>query len=245
MTSPTNSDEPGPSGVKDEADKTTILPEDWLKSAAPSENGPASMPQEMTRLMLATKRGDEVAFDSLMQRLRGRAFHIAHSLVGSRDDALDLAQEAFMKVFRARESFREGEPFLPWFHRILRNTCFSHLRQRGRIRQVSVSGMGDEDQGDWELTDERGATPSDRMEAEERVTAFHEGLARLSSMDREILTLRHYQELTYREIAESLGIPQGTVMSRLFNARRRLREQLQATLGEPVGSGGDPSSTGC
>src|SRR5690606_42086568 len=62
--------------------------------------------------------------DALPTSLRGRAYHVARSMVGSSDDALDLSQEAFLKVFRARETFREGDPFLPWFHRILRNTCF-------------------------------------------------------------------------------------------------------------------------
>jgi RNA polymerase sigma-70 factor (ECF subfamily) len=208
------------------------LPESWLKKPEPEENPGPDMGTESTRLMMATKAGDSAAFDSLVASLRGRAFHVAQSLVGSREDAFDLAQEAFMKVFRARATFRDGEPFLPWFHRILRNTCFSFLRTRGRLRQVSISSRrpGAEEEGDWELVDPKAAGPADRLVAQESGLAFRAALEELSARDREILVLRHQRELSYREIAESLGIPQGTVMSRLFHARRRLRERLGATL---------------
>ncbi len=219
------------------------IPAAWLKAGAEPEYGGASMALESTRLMLAAKQGDRQAFDALVETLRGRAFHVARSLVGSREDALDLSQEAFLKVFRARETFREGEPFLPWFHRILRNTCFSFLRQRGRLKKLSLSA-GAEDEGDWELADE-GPAPDANLEADERARAFRVALGRLSAKDREILVLRHFEELTYRELAEALGIPEGTVMSRLFHARRRLRERLVAAgLGdelEPHSGAEDPT----
>jgi len=217
------------------------FPEDLLKGDAEREKGGDLMDTETTRLMQLTKRGDREAFDALVARLRGRAFHVALALVGSRDDALDLAQESFLKIFRARDTFRDGEPFLPWFHRILRNTCFSHLRQRGRLRKLSVSQARagrDADEGDWELIDEDAPAPGARMESDERSLAFRQAFRTLSANDREIITLRHFRELSYRQIADSLGIPQGTVMSRLFHARRRLREKLRDVLDEaPAASG--------
>ncbi|MCB9915341.1 MAG: RNA polymerase sigma factor [Planctomycetes bacterium] len=205
-----------------------------MKKAGATANDADPMSAEINSLMLRAKRGDQGAFTELVARLRARAFRVAHSLVGSREDAMDLAQETFLKVFRARDTFRDGEPFLPWFHRILRNTCFSHLRQKGRLKQVSVSAMSaEDDDADYELIDEGAPQPGDRLVAEERAAAFHEGLRQLSAKDREILVLRHEEDLSYREIADALGIPQGTVMSRLFHARRRLRERLRASLGEP------------
>ena len=113
------------------------------------------MQTEATRLMILVKNGDRDAFDQLVVGLRSRAFHVAHGLVGSRDDAMELSQEAFLKTYRARATFREGEPFLPWFHRILRNTCFSFLREdkRGRTRSISAGRKGDDDETpDMELT---------------------------------------------------------------------------------------------
>ncbi|MFT7486061.1 MAG: RNA polymerase sigma-70 factor (ECF subfamily) [Candidatus Paceibacteria bacterium] len=231
--------------------ETQKLPESWLKKPGAGEKAPTDMGTEATQLMMATKGGDAAAFDSLVAKLRSRAFYIAHSLVGSREDALDLAQESFMKVFRARETFRDGEPFLPWFHRILRNTCYSHLRKRGRLRKVSLSSQrpGAEDEGDWQLADPKSPAPSAAIEAKEQTDTFQAALAQLSARDREILSLRHHRELSYREISESLGIPQGTVMSRLFHARRRLRESLEFSFDsnpEAAGTeiqslGGDPS----
>src|SRR5687768_1513578 len=130
------------------------------------------MHSEATRLMILVKNGDRDAFDRLVEGLRSRAFHVAHGLVGSRDDALELAQEAFLKTYRARATFRDGEPFLPWFHRILRNTCYTYLRKHGKIVQRSLTpGFNDdsrEGSGEWELVDDEVAAPADRLEADER-----------------------------------------------------------------------------
>jgi RNA polymerase sigma-70 factor (ECF subfamily) len=193
----------------------------------------SAMSCEATRLMLATKRGEREAYDELVKHLRSKAYALAHSLVGSRDDAMELCQETFLKIYRARESFRDGEPFNPWFHRILRNTCYSFLRERGRASERSVSAPaagGEADEGDWQIHDTDAPVPGEALEADERAAQFQKALRRLSAHDREILVLRHYQELSYKEIAGALAIPEGTVMSRLFHARRRLRESLPSSL---------------
>jgi RNA polymerase sigma-70 factor (ECF subfamily) len=193
------------------------------------------MQADATRLMTAAKNGDREAFDRLVESLRGQAYRLAVSLVGSREDAMELSQEAFLKTYRARASFRDGEPFLPWFHRILRNCCYSFLRKRGRLRKASLSARAgqDEDEGDWEIADE-GPAPHDAALADERARLFWQAFRTLSARDREVLTLRHFQELSYQEIADTLSIPIGTVMSRLFHARRRLREALGGTLDEDL-----------
>jgi RNA polymerase sigma-70 factor (ECF subfamily) len=197
---------------------------------------PGSMGAETSLLMAAAKHGDREAFDRLVEGLRSQAFHVARGLVGSREDALDVAQEAFLKVYRARESYREGEPFLPWFHQILRNTCYSFLRREGRIAKRSLSaprGPEADDEGDWEIADER--EEPDPLEADERARIFWQAFRRLSARDREVLSLRHFRELSYQEIADVLAIPIGTVMSRLFHARRRLREGLGGLLDDDEG----------
>ena len=196
-----------------------------VKDARASEYASRPMEIEVNQLMAATKAGDRDAFDRLVEVLRSRAFHIAHSLVGSREDAFDMAQEAFLKTYRARETFRDGEPFLPWFHKILRNTCFSFLRKSRRVKKHSLTGKPEEDEGDWEIEGDEPA-PMAGVENEELHGVFWSSLYKLTARDREILALRHFQELSYKEIAETLEIPEGTVMSRLFHARRHLRDQL-------------------
>ena len=137
-----------------------------------------------------------------------------------------------MKVFKARSSYRPSEPFLPWFHRILRNTCYSFLRKHRRVQQVSLSSSSDEDGAqDYEILD-LSAGPFELATQREGRELIGKALARLSARDREILALRHHEELSYKEIAMTLGIPQGTVMSRLYHARRRLRDVLGSKLNE-------------
>jgi len=208
------------------------FPDIPLKKPAEGEYGLSSMQAEATRLMVAVKAGDRGAFDLLVERVRGRAYSVAHSLVGSREEAMDLSQEAFMKTYRARASFRDGEAFLPWFHRILRNTCFSYLRKERRLRKHRLSGRTDEhgEEGVWEIADEDAPMPTDVVERTERAEIFWRSFRTLSARDREILSLRHFEELAYQEIADALDVPVGTVMSRLFHARRRLREALRGVL---------------
>ncbi|MBI5361868.1 MAG: RNA polymerase sigma factor [Planctomycetes bacterium] len=207
-----------------------------MKAAPVREYDDAPMGQEATQLMHAVKHGDRAAFDRLVERTRTRAFHLAHALVGSRDDAMELAQEAFLKIYRSRDTYKDGEPFLPWFQRVVRNTCFSFLRSKGRLRARSVSDRApgaDADDTDYEIVDD-GAAPDGKVLADERAAAFHQAFATLSSRDREILALRHFQECSYKEIAQALAIPEGTVMSRLFHARRRLRDVLGAGFGDEI-----------
>ena len=215
-----------------------------LKDSGSEGYGLDPMELESTRLMRATKNGDGEAFDELVSKLRGRAFAVARSFVGSRDDAMELTQEAFLKTYRARDTYRESDPFLPWFHRILRNTCFSFLRKHKRLKRTSLTGCPDEDESDWEIEADV-PDPSAGAEHGEAVEALTRSFERLSSRDREILTLRHFQELSYREIANSLGIPEGTVMSRLFHARRRLRDELSPHLTGALSdfAGEDPPET--
>ncbi len=211
-------------------------PEIPLNKRAETEYAADPMQTEATRLMILVKNGDREAFDRLVEALRSRAFHVAHGLVGSRDDAMELSQEAFLKTYRARATFRDGEPFLPWFHRILRNTCYSWLRRHGKIAKRSLTpGFNDESRegsGEWELADEDAAAPAARMESDERAQAFWRAFRKLSARDREILSLRHFNDHSYQAIATALDIPIGTVMSRLFHARRRLRDELANYLGD-------------
>jgi RNA polymerase sigma-70 factor (ECF subfamily) len=212
-----------------------------LKDGRSREYG-GDMEARASAWMSRAKQGDPAAFDELTTALRNRAFQLARAWVGSREDALELAQEAFLKTYRARDTYRDGEPFLPWFHRILRNTCFSFLRRAKRLREVSVSSRSHEDEADWEIEGEEEG-PDASLASDERAQLFWKGFKRLSARDREILGLRHFQELPYAEIARVLAIPEGTVMSRLFHARARLRAALAGHFEEYVTPDDARSST--
>jgi RNA polymerase sigma-70 factor (ECF subfamily) len=209
---------------------STKSPSVPVKIAASTTYAAASpMQAETTALMERVKQGDRDAFDVLAVRVRGLAFRVAQSLVGSREDALDLSQEALLKTYRARETFHDGEPFLPWFERILRNTCYSWLRKHGKVRLRSINAPlrgADEESGEWELADDDATSPTDPLVSAERARVFWSAYKKLGVREREVLALRHFKELSYQEIADALDIPIGTVMSRLFYARKRLREGL-------------------
>jgi RNA polymerase sigma-70 factor (ECF subfamily) len=176
-----------------------------LKERADAEYDSA-MEARASAWMTRAKGGDPAAFDELTQALRNRAFQLARAWVGSHDDALELAQEAFLKTYRARDTYRDGEPFLPWFHRILRNTCYSFLRQL----EASAAGLGLRAQpgGGAGLADRgRGQRARHGRLARRARRRLLARLHRLSAKDREILGLRHFQELPYAAIARRLGIP--------------------------------------
>ena len=183
------------------------------------------MPALTTQLMGKVKAGDQSAFDQLVTAVTPRGHTVAHSLVGSREDARELVQESLTKVYAARASYRNEEPFLPWFHRILRNACISFLRKRGRATTRSISSAIDDDGADWEIEASE-LRPDQEAEATDTSAHVRAALDTLPLKHREILSLRHFEDLSYADISLQIGIPEGTVMSRLYHARRRLAERL-------------------
>lgn len=168
------------------------------------------------RAILLSQRGSREAFGLLVRSYMRRAYAAALKLTGNREDALDASQEAFVKAWRAIARFEVGRPFYPWLYRILRNLCFDqHRRKRIRPRDGIEGDVRDP-----------GAGPEALARREEAKGEVWAAIRRLSERDREIIVLRHFQHLSYREIADALGIPQGTVMSRLFAARQRLKKEL-------------------
>lgn len=170
------------------------------------------------------QRGDRAAFGELVRRYQKRAYAVAYGLVGNRDDALELAQESFAKAYKAMGRFDPAMPFYPWLYRIVKNTCLNHLNRRRRRGETSLDGLMDDGQ-DFATRHDGPETHAHRTELRDRISA---AMCVLSDPHREILTLRHIEELSYTEIAEVLDVPKGTVMSRLHAARRSLREALES-----------------
>ncbi len=176
-----------------------------------------------TAVIELAQRGDRAAFGELVRRYQKRAYAVAYGLVGNREDALELAQESFAKAYKAMGRFDTAMPFYPWLYRILKNTCLNHIHRRRRRGETSLDGMM-EDGHDVPAGGDGPETHAHRSELRWRIS---EALLRVNDAHREILTLRHIEELSYAEIAEVLDVPKGTVMSRLHAARRSLREALQ------------------
>ena len=176
--------------------------------------------EAVNQAIMACQRGSRDAFEVVVNAYMRRAYFAALALVGNREDALDISQEAFVKAYRAIRRFDPQRPFYPWFYRIVRNLCFDWLRKRANRPRSGLIA---------EIPDSR-ANPEALAHRDEIREGVWRAVHRLGEKDREIIVLRHFQHMSYREIAEALGIPQGTVMSRLFTARSRLRGELNGLM---------------
>jgi RNA polymerase sigma-70 factor (ECF subfamily) len=159
--------------------------------------------------------GETDAFRTLVERYQSRALGHAIAIIGNRADAQDAVQDAFLNAHRALHTFDRERVFYSWFYAILRNCCYKLITRR-RVDAVDHAVRLD-------------LLESPTLPVDERL-AIESALAALSPTDREVVMLRHFDGLSYAELATSLEIPVGTVMSRLFNARKRLRDGLSGAL---------------
>jgi RNA polymerase sigma-70 factor (ECF subfamily) len=183
-----------------------------------------ALPTDERALVQRAQAGDLEAFGELVSRYMRRAYYAALGLVGSHDDALDLSQEAFARAFRARTSLDPDRPFYAWLYTILRRLCFNFLRDRNTRARKLAEATG------W-LSDEARARAAAHNPG--RITGQAElrrsvarAIEELPDRQREVLVLKEFEGLRYKEIADLLGIPIGTVMSRLYAARRQLAGSL-------------------
>jgi RNA polymerase sigma-70 factor (ECF subfamily) len=174
-------------------------------------------------LIRRAQQGEEEAFASLVRRHQTRAWRIARNLVASEDDALDLAQEAFLRVFKNLASFDFDHGFTTWLYRIVTNLAIDHLRKR----RPSFSTTGGEDEGDLDLVDPDVERPSDGLEREELGHEVRACLANLAPHFQSVLLLREIEGLPCNEIAHIVGATHVTVRWRLHRARKLFQEEWE------------------
>ncbi len=188
---------------------------------------PRSEPcEDEVRALAACQQGDRGAYELIVKRYGARAIGVARAIMRDANLAEDVAQEAFVRAYRAIKRFRLTEPFYPWLYRILKNCCFTALKKRARSRAVSL---------DAENAPPIAGKPNDPSAAASRSelkTQVHWAMTQVSDHHREILHLSHFDGLAYKEIAACLEIPIGTVMSRLWAARRALKKVLEPLLND-------------
>ena len=175
-------------------------------------------------LIVEAQAGRRAALDELARRMRGPAYVLALQLVGNRDDALDIAQDALLRLFQHLGRVEPQRPVRPWLFAIVRNRARDLWRRRGARPSESLDARPD-------LAAHLTATagdPEQQAARRQQARRVWTAVAALSRAHREILVLRDFHDLAYAEIAEVLGIPLGTVMSRLHAARGALRAGLEA-----------------
>lgn len=160
----------------------------------------------------------------LFEEEAGRVYQLAYRMVGDREAAMDFVQETFLRALRSADGMDPTRNLTGWLMRIARNVCIDHLRSRGSRSAVSLA-----ESGVAAVADRRAAAVDARLLGDERRARVKAALARLSDEHRDMLILRDVLDLSYEQIAETLGIPAGTVMSRLHRARQAMRNLM----GEP------------
>lgn len=187
------------------------------------------MSSEDRILVERCQAGDLTAFEPLVEKYRQRVWRLAHNVLRDREEAWDVAQDAFIRAYQALPSFRGQSAFYTWLFRIVMNLAADRARQRAaRGRAFGTERVPEED---WErvMTDQGVAPDSSAAQTEDRERIV-KALDTLSDDHRTIIMLSDLEGLSYREIAEVLDVPMGTVMSRLHNARKRLRGALGPVL---------------
>jgi len=175
-------------------------------------------------LVGAFQRGDSSAFDLLLGRWEGKIRGAIYRITGSDEDSRDIAQEAFLRAYRALSGFRGEARFSSWLYQIALNLCRDRMRQRKGRTLVSLEALAEEG---GRLPQSPTTGPFERVEACDLSRAVAEAVAALPDEQREVIVLKEYQELTFVEIARVLQLPVSTVKTRLYRGLVLLRQKLE------------------
>ncbi len=192
----------------------------------------SGLPLPLDRLLAACRDGDELAWEALVRATQGRILALARSYVRDPDEARDLVQEIYVKLYRRLPLCRDADRFLPWLLKLARRHCLDHLRRRGArppARDIPVEeavGLADP-----------GPDPGQAHADEERRRLLWRALAVVGEAEREVLVLQEMQGLSVARVGELLGIPAGTVKSRAHRGRLQLARALRRLLAGSAGRG--------
>ena len=193
----------------------------------PARRTPHSGAPDEPDLVRRAQRGDPAAFGEIVRRYQRVVYRTAYALTRSTADADDLAQETFVRAYRALARFRADEPLQPWLNRIATHLAFSLFRSRKRRPETPIEPLLEAGR-QFGVDDD----PAERVAETEHHARLSAAFAALKPEHQVILTLRVVHELSYEQIAGQLGIPVGTVMSRLSRARAELKTRLAGHRGD-------------
>ena len=166
--------------------------------------------------------GDANAFEELVLKYEKTVYNLALRMVGDRDDASDMTQEAFIKAYGSLSSFRGYSKFSVWIYRIATNVCLDFLRSKSRKQQVSLTVSDDDDEDAQLDIPDPSSAPEQQLIKKISMQSVEEGLKTLPDKQRQILVMRELGGMSYAEIGKALSLEEGTVKSRIFRARKRL-----------------------
>lgn len=191
-------------------------------------------PDDLT-LTRRCREGDQAAFRLLVERYQRKAYAQALGVLKDKDEAMDVAQEAFVKVYKYLDHFKGDSSFYTWLYRIVANLCVDRLRRSGdgQAEKVELDEKVDQAEATTAglLATRLGSNPQKAVLRAELAEKIEEALQQIPEKHREILVMRELEGMSYEDLARVLKIPKGTVMSRLFHARAKAQELLKDYLG--------------
>ena len=197
---------------------------------------PLSEPGEIEAVIQRCLQGDELAWDAIVRQYRRKVFNVAYKFVGKQEEAEDLTQDIFLKVFKSLGTFDRRANFQTWLISVSRNLCIDHYRSVRKERQAIDHGVDPN-----ELTPSSpDPGPVAAIEQQDRVALLREALAALTAPLRTAVLMRDIQELSYQEIADRLQLPEGTVKSRINRGRSELARQIRKMRGDDYRPSGTP-----
>ena len=209
-------------GSMEQEGRTAI--EQPTRKAFPTEKETSDMDMEVLSLIARSQRGDHAAYSQLMDLYRERVVRLALHMVGNMEDAYDLTQETFVRVYRSLGTYDRKRTFTPWLYRIAHNVIIDHFRKK------SVRPALAELEDEWPLEsapDNGAADPQQALISGETQRQVQAAIQSLPENYRSVVVFRFVDDLSYTEIAETLGLTEANVMMRMSRARRMLREKLQ------------------
>ena len=184
---------------------------------------------EDTEMVQAVLGGDATAYRGLVEKYQERVYAMIYGMIRNREDARDLTQEAFVKAYRNLSGFRLEAGFYTWLYRIAMNLAIDFTRSRKRRESTGFDESVATRDGTGNVAElHHGDSPSRRIERQQLYDQIMSAMEKLPDDQRQVVLLRELEGLSYREIAEVMEIPEGTVMSRLFYARKKLQKLLQS-----------------
>jgi len=207
---------------------------DRSEQASKPPDREASGPDDR-ELVDGIQKGDEAAFRELFDRYHRRAFAVAFGVVKNKQDALDIVQDAFIKVHRHIANFHGSSSFYTWLYRIVMNLSIDHVRRNKKGKDLDYDDKVGRDStsvaGDGTMLPSiLDGSPSKTVLRKELSEAIQAALADLPEYHRAVILLREIEGLSYEEMASVLKVPKGTIMSRLFHARKKMQASLETYL---------------
>jgi RNA polymerase sigma-70 factor (ECF subfamily) len=201
---------------------------------SPDSPTASSFPDAIETLIQRCLQGDQIAWDLIVRQYWRKVFNVAYKFVGKHDEAEDLTQDIFLKIFKSLDTFDRRANFQTWLISISRNLCIDHYRSVRKERETI-----DRDVDANELTPASSEPgPVAALEQRDRVTLLRQAMAGLPDTLRTAVLMRDIQELSYQEIADRLRLPEGTVKSRINRGRTELARQIRKLRGEDFSPSG-------